>query len=65
MIKNIPSRYNQECLLNIINIKYKGLYDYFYLPLDSHVILSNDLFIFNSKRQTSVTHLSISLTLII
>ena len=35
MIKNIPSRYSQDCLLNIINIRYTGLYDYFYLPLDA------------------------------
>ncbi len=37
MIKNIPNRYNQESLLNIIDINFKGLYDFLYLPMDFKV----------------------------
>jgi protein phosphatase 1 regulatory subunit 42 len=34
MIKNIPNKYDQEMLLTTIDRKYKGTYDFFYLPID-------------------------------
>ncbi|KAL4470321.1 hypothetical protein ABPG74_011932 [Tetrahymena malaccensis] len=34
MVRNIPNRYNQEDFLRIIDINYKGLYDFVYLPMD-------------------------------
>jgi len=34
MIKNIPNKYDQESLLEVINEKFTGLYDFFYLPMD-------------------------------
>jgi len=34
MIKNIPNKYNQEMLLNVLEAKYVGQYDFFYLPID-------------------------------
>jgi hypothetical protein len=34
MIKNIPNKYDQEMLLAAIDRKYKGTYDFFYLPID-------------------------------
>lgn len=34
MIKNIPNRYDQESLLEIINVHFNGLYDFLYLPMD-------------------------------
>eukprot|EP01080_Neovahlkampfia_damariscottae_P006922 gene6922-11085_t len=34
MIKNIPNKYTQKMLLQTIDIKFKGSYDFFYLPID-------------------------------
>jgi hypothetical protein len=34
MIKNIPNKYDQEMLLEAINLNFKGSYDFFYLPID-------------------------------
>lgn len=34
MIKNIPNKYNQEMLLNVLEANYVGQYDFFYLPID-------------------------------
>jgi len=34
MIKNIPNKYTQWMLLSKIDEGYKGLYDFFYLPID-------------------------------
>lgn len=34
MIKNIPNKYTQKMLLAKINETHKGLYDFFYLPID-------------------------------
>lgn len=34
MIKNIPNKYDQDMLLNAINIRHNGTYDFFYLPID-------------------------------
>ena len=34
MIKNIPNKYSQQLLLEVIDKDYKGLYDFFYLPID-------------------------------
>jgi len=34
MIKNIPNKYDQEMLLESLNKKFKGTYDFFYLPID-------------------------------
>lgn len=37
MIRNIPNKFDQKSFLTIININFKGLYDFFYLPIDSMV----------------------------
>lgn len=34
MVKNIPNKYTQEMLLDTISERHKGLYDFFYLPID-------------------------------
>ena len=34
MIKNIPNKYTQKMLLNVIDEASKGKYDFFYLPID-------------------------------
>lgn len=34
MIKNIPNKYTQKMLLQTIDLKFKGHYDFFYLPID-------------------------------
>lgn len=37
MVKNIPNKYTQEMLLDTISERHKGLYDFFYLPIDFKV----------------------------
>ena len=39
MIRNIPNRYNQDSLLRIINQNFKGLYDFFYVPMVYYILL--------------------------
>ena len=34
MIKNIPNKYTQKMLLERIDAKHQGQYDFFYLPID-------------------------------
>jgi len=34
MIKNIPNKYTQKMLLQAIDVKFRGTYDFFYLPID-------------------------------
>ena len=34
MIKNIPNKYSQRNLLELIDVGYGGAYDFFYLPID-------------------------------
>lgn len=34
MIKNIPNKYTQKMLLERIDAKHSGRYDFFYLPID-------------------------------
>jgi len=34
MIRNIPMRFSQQDLLNMICEKHKNTFDYFYLPMD-------------------------------
>lgn len=34
MIKNIPNKYTQKMLLSTVDDTHKGLYDFFYLPID-------------------------------
>jgi len=34
MIKNIPNKYTQRLLLQTVEEKYKGAFDFFYLPID-------------------------------
>ena len=34
MIKNIPNKYTQKMLLERIDAKHAGRYDFFYLPID-------------------------------
>ena len=34
MLKNIPVRFNQHLMLQLIDEKFAGCYDYFYLPKD-------------------------------
>jgi hypothetical protein len=37
MIKNIPNKYTQKMLLSTVDEAHKGLYDFFYLPIDFKV----------------------------
>ena len=37
MIKNIPNKYTQKMLLSTVDETHKGLYDFFYLPIDFKV----------------------------
>jgi len=37
MIRNIPNKYSFQRLLAEINESHKGMYDFFYLPIDSRV----------------------------
>ena len=39
MIRNIPNRYTQYNIVDIININYRGLYDFIYLPTDLKVVV--------------------------
>lgn len=34
MIKNIPNKYTQKMLLATVDEHFRGLYDFFYLPID-------------------------------
>eukprot|EP00803_Ostreobium_quekettii_P000171 evm.model.scf_1510.1 EVM.evm.TU.scf_1510.1 scf_1510:6152-11784(+) len=34
MIRNIPNKYSQKMLLDVLDRKYSGRYDFFYLPID-------------------------------
>ena len=34
MIKNVPIKFHQETLLDIVNKKFEGKFNYFYLPKD-------------------------------
>ncbi len=34
MVRNIPNKYTQMSVLEEINVKHEGLYDFFYLPID-------------------------------
>ena len=34
MIRNIPNKYTQNMLLNEINARHEGTYDFYYLPID-------------------------------
>ena len=34
MIQNIPNKYNKELMLELIDRKFAGKYDFFYLPID-------------------------------
>ncbi|GMH34439.1 hypothetical protein BSKO_02273 [Bryopsis sp. KO-2023] len=34
MIRNIPNKYSQKMLLDVLNRKYRSCYDFFYLPID-------------------------------
>ena len=34
MIRNIPNKYTQDLMLERIDRKFKGFYDFFYLPID-------------------------------
>jgi len=34
MIRNIPNKFKQMTLLDMINRNHGGKYDYFYLPMD-------------------------------
>lgn len=40
MIRNIPNKFKQGQLLIMINMNHQGKYDYFYLPMDLKVLLS-------------------------
>ena len=37
MIRNIPNKYTQEMMIALLDVNYKGLYDFFYLPIDLKV----------------------------
>jgi len=34
MVRNIPNKYNQQMLLEEVNVRHQGTYDFFYLPID-------------------------------
>jgi hypothetical protein len=34
MVRNIPNKYNQVMLLDEVNVRHEGTYDFFYLPID-------------------------------
>ena len=34
MVRNIPNKYTQQAVLEEINVKFNGCYDFFYLPID-------------------------------
>ncbi|PFH32561.1 RNA recognition motif 2 protein [Besnoitia besnoiti] len=34
MLRNIPNKYTQEMMITLLNETYKGLFDFFYLPID-------------------------------
>eukprot|EP00292_Cryptomonas_paramecium_P023733 CAMPEP_0113669326 /NCGR_PEP_ID=MMETSP0038_2-20120614/4509_1 /TAXON_ID=2898 /ORGANISM="Cryptomonas paramecium" /LENGTH=144 /DNA_ID=CAMNT_0000585199 /DNA_START=350 /DNA_END=780 /DNA_ORIENTATION=+ /assembly_acc=CAM_ASM_000170 len=34
MIKNVPNKYSQRALLDVIDVNHAGKYDFFYLPID-------------------------------
>jgi len=34
MVRNIPNKYNQQMLLDEVNVHHEGTYDFFYLPID-------------------------------
>eukprot|EP00981_Chlorochromonas_danica_P006008 scaffold1244_cov162-Ochromonas_danica.AAC.44 len=34
MVRNIPNKYNQQMLLDEVNVHHQGTYDFFYLPID-------------------------------
>lgn len=34
MIRNIPNKYTKESLINRVDEKFSGKYDFFYLPFD-------------------------------
>ena len=34
MVKNIPNKYTQKMLLATIDERFRGTYDFFYLPID-------------------------------
>jgi hypothetical protein len=38
MIRNIPNKYTQEMMIDLINKNHKDLYDFFYLPIDFKVV---------------------------
>ena len=40
MIRNIPNKFKQKTLLEMINHYYEGKYNYFYLPMDLKVTFS-------------------------
>lgn len=44
MIKNIPNKYEQDLLLQTINRRHFGTYDFFYLPIDFSVKWYEDQF---------------------
>jgi hypothetical protein len=33
-VRNIPNKYNQQMLLEEVNVSHEGTYDFFYLPID-------------------------------
>lgn len=37
MIRNIPNKFKQMTLLDMINVRHQNKYDYFYLPMDLKV----------------------------
>jgi hypothetical protein len=41
MVRNIPNKFKQKTMLNMINDNYLGKYNYFYLPMDLKVRYSN------------------------
>jgi hypothetical protein len=57
MIRHIPNKYSTQCLLEEINVSFKGKYDFFYLPMDYEV----NLYLFFRINVTLDMHLLILL----
>ena len=40
MVRNIPNKYTQDMMIQMINERFRGTYDFFYLPIDFNVLFT-------------------------